>query len=821
MAPMSRQQTEVRDGTVVAGYRVVGVLGIGGSGTVYRAERVTEAGSFVALKLLNAEHAENDGERQRFAREAGVVSQLAHPHVVALLDYGFADDLPYLVFPLLEGRTLEARIAAEGKVGWGLTGRFSEQALSALDVAHGFRIAHRDIKPANIFCHRAEGGETIRILDFGTAKIVGPKPVAKEEVTRHGALIGTPRYMAPEQVRGEVLTPAADVYSFGLVMAEMLLGRPLITGESDFHIYVEQGSDTPHVLPDEIRTSPFAAVIERAVAKPLDVRYRLASQMLADVRAILARYDQGAASQKFGADLEATRFIGSAPEPALVNESAMKLRKAFNAVANKTPAAAAATPAPTSVDEAAMPTLLLPAVQPPARPAPLESEAPALDPPALDLPAPFAADAPLAPAAPARRSSRAFVMMSAFAVAAIAGVVVAFVHRTSTSQSAPVAAASSLEAADAPASDPNAIAVASALTPAAPPSAPPGSFTTGPIDRSVLARFLDDKAAKQTPELYELALQEMAGCEIARGTKPTCPAWSEYDATLKRPMAKGGAKKRLKVATKYLGHAAPSVRILAARIHASAKSDEDFDGLLAAAKLEPNPTVLGEMIASMTRSRVELVAFKLEALRHADEHVRERAARGLGVAADQVNVIDALGKALASDISPLVKAAVCAGLAGRPGSMPLDPVKRAARDAAAEVRTECFAALTAAWVQTLGPRKEAYDATLAILEEKPRDPSHLPEGLGRIPEATLSFPLENTVGPQWLKRATFYDAKRLCAILEDVALDTTVGLALRGAALKAIGPIDGKERTASVRKKLAGMSDEDSNALSAKPKKKP
>ena len=298
MAPMSRQQTEVRDGTVVAGYRVVGVLGIGGSGTVYRAERVTEAGSFVALKLLNAEHAENDGERQRFAREAGVVSQLAHPHVVALLDYGFADDLPYLVFPLLEGRTLEARIAAEGKVGWGLTGRFSEQALSALDVAHGFRIAHRDIKPANIFCHRAEGGETIRILDFGTAKIVGPKPVAKEEVTRHGALIGTPRYMAPEQVRGEVLTPAADVYSFGLVMAEMLLGRPLITGESDFHIYVEQGSDTPHVLPDEIRTSPFAAVIERAVAKPLDVRYRLASQMLADVRAILARYDQGAASQK-------------------------------------------------------------------------------------------------------------------------------------------------------------------------------------------------------------------------------------------------------------------------------------------------------------------------------------------------------------------------------------------------------------------------------------------------------------------------------------------------------------------------------------------
>jgi hypothetical protein len=273
------------------------------------------------------------------------------------------------------------------------------------------------------------------------------------------------------------------------------------------------------------------------------------------------------------------------------------------------------------------------------------------------------------------------------------------------------------------------------------------------------------------------------------------------------------------MATKYLGHASPAVRILAARVHASAKNDEDFDGLLAAAKIEPQPGVLAEMIASMTRPRADLVAFKLSALAHADERVRDKAARGLGGAADPKEVTDALDKALASDASPLVKGAACTGLAGKPDAMPVDAVQRAAREGDAGVRTECFGALTAAWVHTLAPRKEAYDATLAILETKPRDPSHLPEGLGKIAEAQLSFPPDDTVGPTWLKRATFYDAKKLVNVLEDVALDKAAGAPLRGAALKAMGSIDGKKRVSSVRKKLAEMEDDESKALAAKPKK--
>jgi hypothetical protein len=780
---MSRP-AEVQVGDVLAGYRILGVLGVGGSGTVYRAEPM-QGGALVALKLLNAEHARNEGERQRFAREAEVVRQLAHPHVVALLDYGF-DDLPYLVFPLLTGRTLEARIAAEGKVGWGLTGRFSEQALSALEVAHGQSIAHRDIKPANIFCCQQGPSEHIQILDFGTAKIVGPQPTSKQEVTRMGVLVGTPRYMAPEQVRGEALTPAADVYSFGLVMAEMLLGRPLVTGNTDFEMYVMQGSDEPHVVPEEISSSPFAAVIERAIAKPLEVRYRLASQMLADVRAILARYNQGAETRSLGADLEATRFIGAAPTAAPTNESAAKLRTAFNAIAGKA-AAAAPKPAPPS-DDSAVPTMLLPMVQ-----APPEQ----IKPPVPDIayeetqpagPAPQTLDstppAPVVPVAPPVSSSRKLVALGAMAALGVAAGAVAFLIGAPDAPSAPLAASpqpGSAPVMEAPATSAQ---VASAAAPAL--TAPPSAFTTEAPDRAVIGRFLSDKAAKQTPEIYELALQAMTGCEIAFGKEPTCPEWSDLKAVLKRPMAKGGAKKRLGVATKYLRHAAPSVRILAARAHAGAKADEDFDSLLAAAKVEPNPAVLAEMLTAMTRGRPEVDAFKAEALGH---------------------------------VSPLVRAGACAGLAARPGSWPLDPVERGARDPVIEVRTACFTALTAAWVRTPDPRREAFDETLAILEATPRDPSRLPAGLGKIADAKTRFSPEDSVGPKWLEKASFYDPKRLSATLEEIVLDATLGRSLRSSALDALSAIDGKKRASSVRDTLTLMSDEDSKALSAKPTK--
>ncbi|MBI4954704.1 MAG: protein kinase, partial [Myxococcales bacterium] len=342
---------ELGPGTVVGGYRIVGLLGAGGSGSVYRAQKVGMQ-LMVALKVMNAEHLDSDSEKQRFAREAEVVKRLEHPHVVRLIDYGHEGALPFLVFPLLEGRTLEQRLRAEGPLDYATTGRFAAQVLSALDKAHGMDIAHRDIKPANIYLCRTPIGEIVQILDFGTAKIAH-NPNERMDVTRAGALVGTPRYMAPEQVRSEAVGPPADVYAFGLVMAEMLLGHPLVQGGKELDLFVAQGSDRPHVLPDAIKTSPFAAVIERAVAKPLEVRYRLASQMLADVNAINARLGAGAADPG-EADLEATQFVGQvSPFAAAPNEQAMRLRQAFNKIADKAPPsstrpAQAAQPGPSS-----------------------------------------------------------------------------------------------------------------------------------------------------------------------------------------------------------------------------------------------------------------------------------------------------------------------------------------------------------------------------------------------------------------------------------------------------------------------------------------
>ncbi|HHH11211.1 MAG TPA: serine/threonine protein kinase, partial [Sorangium sp.] len=280
-------------GDIVAGkYQIIAPLGVGGSGAVYRAQKVGMKLQ-VALKMMHAEHPDGDNERARFAREAELVKRLQHPHIVRLMDYGHAEDgVPYLAFALLTGQPLEDKIKNEGPLDHNTIGRFSQQVLRALDRAHSLNVVHRDLKPANIFLSSGVLGEVVQMLDFGLAKMVHDAPGAMD-VTRVGSVMGTPRYMAPEQVRGEQVGPTADIYSFGLVMAEMLLGRPLVEGKKEIEIYVAQGSDREHVLPALITQSPFAAIVKRAVAKPLNVRYRQASQMLADVNAVVEALSGG------------------------------------------------------------------------------------------------------------------------------------------------------------------------------------------------------------------------------------------------------------------------------------------------------------------------------------------------------------------------------------------------------------------------------------------------------------------------------------------------------------------------------------------------
>jgi serine/threonine protein kinase len=330
-------ETQLPIGTVIAGkYEIVAVIGTGGSATVYRARKVGMRLE-VALKVMHGD-LETDEDRERFLREAEIIKKLQHAHVVRVLDYGHTHEgVPFLVLSLLQGRTLDERLEREGALSDTETARISLQVLRALEQAHSLKIVHRDIKPANIFLQRAVLGDVVQVLDFGLAKLVVDARDSRMALTSAGAVLGTPRYMAPEQVRGEEVGQGADIYAMGLVMAEMICGKPIIDGKTEMEIYVAQGSDRPVTLPRVVVDSPFAAIVQRATDKTVSVRYRLASQMLADVTAV-ARQLAGGSEIDAVPDLDETKIVD--PSKAyqalrLPTDSSEKLRNAFNVLARK------------------------------------------------------------------------------------------------------------------------------------------------------------------------------------------------------------------------------------------------------------------------------------------------------------------------------------------------------------------------------------------------------------------------------------------------------------------------------------------------------
>lgn len=332
----------VGPGAIVAdAYRVIDVLAIGGSGTVYRAEAMSDAAKApgntrVALKLMHAAHAEGDKERRRFLREAELVRGLDHAHIIKLLDFGHTHEgLPFLVFPLLDGENLGARLKRHREKGTAIdpldAGELAVQILDALDALHRRGIAHRDVKPANVFLATTPLGEAVQLLDFGLAKASHTKV---DDVTRMGAVVGTPRYMAPEQARGERVGPPADVYAMGLVLGEMIAGEALIKADAEIDIYVAHGSDRELKLPESIRLSPYASIIRRAVSKAPTKRYRTATQMLADVEAATVAIATGA-DRSGRAELDVTQRRRGVADPMLSepNETSEKLREVFNRLA--------------------------------------------------------------------------------------------------------------------------------------------------------------------------------------------------------------------------------------------------------------------------------------------------------------------------------------------------------------------------------------------------------------------------------------------------------------------------------------------------------
>jgi eukaryotic-like serine/threonine-protein kinase len=240
-------------------YRLVRRIGGGGMGEVWEADD-SVLGRRVALKVLVQELADDPRATRRFVREARATAKLTHPNVTRVYDFGRDEGVPYLVMELLEGDTLADRLAG-GPLPPGEAARICAVVADALDAAHGRGIVHRDVKPSNVLLTPA--GE-VKVMDFGIA-------AAADEAhsTTGSGLYGTAAYISPERAAGQPATPAADVYSLGAVLYELLTGRPPFTGDSPVLVVRAHLHERPRPVRELAPWVPtrLAEVCEAALAK--------------------------------------------------------------------------------------------------------------------------------------------------------------------------------------------------------------------------------------------------------------------------------------------------------------------------------------------------------------------------------------------------------------------------------------------------------------------------------------------------------------------------------------------------------------------------
>jgi serine/threonine protein kinase len=226
---------EISAGCRLGPYEVLGPLGAGGMGEVYRA-RDPRLGRDVAIKVLPSTFSKDPDRLRRFEQEARAAGILSHPNITSVYDVGSQDGAPYVVSELLEGESLQSLLAGDRLSTRRAIG-FAIQLAQGLAAAHEKGIVHRDLKPANVFVTK---NGRVKILDFGLAKLTQPKigaPVGASlpsttQGTEPGAVLGTLGYMAPEQLRGTVADARSDIFSFGAILYEMLSGKRAFRGDS-------------------------------------------------------------------------------------------------------------------------------------------------------------------------------------------------------------------------------------------------------------------------------------------------------------------------------------------------------------------------------------------------------------------------------------------------------------------------------------------------------------------------------------------------------------------------------------------------------------
>ncbi len=278
-------------GSEIGPYRILQRLGVGGMGVVYLAQD-TRLERLVALKILPAYFASDDARLRRFQREARAASSLNHPNIITIHEVGECDGVYFIATEFIDGETIR-ELAAERQLSLAEISSIAEQVASALAAAHAEGIVHRDIKPENIM-RRSDG--LVKILDFGIAKLMEPESAdpqssaAFKTQTEAGLVMGTVSYMSPEQARGLPVDKRSDVWSFGVVLYDMLAQRLPFSGATRMDTIVAILDREPASLSESGKQSQAATrlkrIIRKCLCKDVNERYQTADELLAELKSV-------------------------------------------------------------------------------------------------------------------------------------------------------------------------------------------------------------------------------------------------------------------------------------------------------------------------------------------------------------------------------------------------------------------------------------------------------------------------------------------------------------------------------------------------------
>ncbi len=278
-------------GSRLGPYEVVAFVGVGGMGEVYKA-RDTRLDRTVALKVLPAQVASDPQFRERFEREARVVSSLDHPHICALYDVGRERGVDFLVMQFLDGETLASRLMS-GPLPLDQALGCAIEACSALAAAHRKGIVHRDLKPGNVMLTKSGA----KLLDFGLAKTtampvaagVSVAPTQEAPLTAQGTILGTLQYMAPEQLEGKEADPRTDIFAFGAMLYEMLTGRKAFEGRSQASLItaIMSAQPVPITACQPLAPPAIDHIVRTCLAKDPDARFQSAHDLLMNLKWIV------------------------------------------------------------------------------------------------------------------------------------------------------------------------------------------------------------------------------------------------------------------------------------------------------------------------------------------------------------------------------------------------------------------------------------------------------------------------------------------------------------------------------------------------------